>query len=183
MVPPQYMKLNLNMTLLQDLTNSSNLTLWRLNINLITSPSQVELIEKYLPKTVGILSFTKTNTISIIREAESNLSNINLDFLFDSLRKEEYLNIINEFYGKQPDVPNTKIYQVSKVLYCNIPLIDAHKLTIKILKRRNTSKYLRDSIDKIPYSVVAYILGIGNQESKIKNMIKLFSRELNQYVV
>lgn len=152
-------------------------------INLITSPSQIEIINKHLPKTVGILSFTKNNTISIIREPESNLSNIKLEFLFDSLRKEEYLKIISEFYGKLPDVPNTKIHQVSKQLYCNIPLIDAHTLTMQNLKKRNTSKYLKDCIDKIPYSIVAYVLGIGNQENKIKNMIKLFSKELNQCIV
>lgn len=152
-------------------------------VNLITSPSQIEMIEKYLPEAIGILAFTKTNTISIIREPKSNLSNINLEFLFDSLRKEEYLNIISEFYGKLPDVPNTKIHQVSKELYSNIPLTDANKLTIQILKKRNTSKYLRDCIDKIPYSVVAYALGSGGQEKKIKNMIKLFSNELNQYIV
>lgn len=152
-------------------------------INLITSPSQVELIKNHLPKTIGILSFTKKNTISIVREPKSNLSNINLEFLFESLRREEYLKIVSEFYGKLPDVPNTQIHQVSKQLYSNIPLIDAHTLTILILKQRNTSNYLKSYIDKIPYSIVAYVLGIGNQENKIENMIKLFRKELKHYIV
>jgi hypothetical protein len=151
-------------------------------INLITSPSQSEIIKKYLPDAIGLLSFTENNTISTIREPKSNLENINLEFLFDSLRKKEYLSIISKYYGKLPDVPNTKIHQISKNLYCNIPLINAHKLTIEALKKRNNSKYLKDCIDKAPYSSVAYLLGIGDQEKKIKNMIKLFSKELNHYI-
>jgi len=151
-------------------------------INLITSPSQIEIIKNHLPENVGILSFTKKNTISTIREPKSNLRNINLKFLFDSLRKEEYLNVISDFYGELPDVPNTKIHQISKKLYCSIPLISAHQLTIHVLKKRNNSKYLKDCIDRVPYSIVAYILGIGNQQNKIKNMIELFNKELYHYL-
>lgn len=152
-------------------------------INLITSPSQIEKIKNHLPKNIGILSFTKKNTISIIREPQSNFKNIDFGFLFDSLRRDEYLNIIKRFYGNLPDVPNTKIYQFSKKLYCNIPPIDAHKLTIDILKKRNSSKYLQECIDEIPKSVVVYILGLGNYQKKIKNMLRLFKNELSQCIV
>ncbi len=152
-------------------------------VNLVTSPSQVDIAKKHLPKEVGILALTKEDTISIIRKPESNLSNLNLDFLFGSLRKGEYLSIINKFYGCIPDVPNTKIYEVSKKLYCDIPLFNAYKLTIDVLKKRNDSEYLKNTIDKIPFSVVAYILSIGNQQAKIRNYISLFDQKLSCYLI
>lgn len=151
-------------------------------INVITSPSQIEKIKNILQDTIGILALTKRNTISTIREAKSNLKNINLDLLFNSLRKDEYLKIIQEFYGTIPNVPNTKIYEISKVLYCKIPIIDAYKLTISTLKKRNNSEYLKDYIKKVPYSTVAYILSIGNKEREIDNLINLFSKELSYFI-
>lgn len=151
-------------------------------VNIITSPSQVERIRNLLPDNIGILSFTKRNTISTIRAPKSNLENINLDLLFDSLRRNEYLHIIGEFYGHIPNVPNTKIHQVSKKLYLNIPLVDAIHLTNNVLKYRNNSNSLNDYIDRVPYSIVAYILGIGNRKDRIKKIIDILGKELREFI-
>lgn len=151
-------------------------------INVITSSSQIKKIKNFLPDTIGILSFTEKNTISTIREPKSNLENINLNLLFNSLRKDEYLKIIQEFYGTKPDVPNTKIYKICKELYCKIPLINAYELTINVLKKRNNSKYINDYINKAPYSIVAYILSISNQEKKIENLMNLLEKELYYFL-
>ena len=68
-------------------------------INVITSAHQSEKLRNFLPNEIGILALTDRYTISTIRNAKSNKHNINPGVLFDSLRKNEYLMTIKEYYG------------------------------------------------------------------------------------
>ena len=151
-------------------------------VNVITSPSQIDKAINCLPENIGILLFTDRNTISIIRKPKTNFQKIDPALMFDSLRKEEYLQIIKYFYGYIPDVPNTKIYSVSKELYCNIPLKEVIKLTNEELKKRNYSDFLIKHINEIPYSLVAYVLGLGNNKKRIKKTTDAFKIKLNEII-
>lgn len=151
-------------------------------VNIVITPSQLETILFRLPKNVGLILFTEKNTLSIIRKPKSNLENIKLEVLFDSLRKNEYLAIIEKYYKTIPDVPNTRIYQTCKELYCNMPLSNALKLTYAILKKRNNSEFLIDYINKIPYSVFSYVLGIDDKQNRIERIVNIFNREFKEFI-
>ncbi len=152
-------------------------------INVITSSSQVKKLDSILPDKAGILVLTNRNTISTIREAKSNRENINPDILFDSLRKAEYMRIIKEYYGTVPDVPNTQIYRECKKLFCEIPPVYAHDLTIKILKERTNSKRLKNFIDKAPSSLSAYAISICNEKDKMQKLLNRFDTYINSLFI
>ena len=136
-----------------------------------------------MPDKIGILVLTNRNTISTIREPKSNKKNINLAILFDSLRKDEYTYIVKQYYGLIPDVPNTQIYKICKELFCNIPISDAHDITINVLKKRNNTKILKDFVEQAPSSIIAYILSIGNQEKQMKQLITIFNKEIRNFII
>ncbi len=148
-------------------------------IYVITSPSQAPKLNSIIPDKAGILVLTNRNTISTIRAPKSNKENINLNILFDSLRKAEYMRIIKEYYGTVPNLPNTQIYRECKKMFCKIPPVHAHDLTIKILKRRNNSEILKDFIDKAPSSVSAYAMSICNDKNKMQKLLNRFDDDLN----
>lgn len=152
-------------------------------INVITTDRQANKISAFLPDKIGILTLTNKNTISTIRESKSNKENINLAILFDSLRKDEYTYIIKQYYGLIPDVPNTQIYKLCKELFCNIPISDAHDITINVLKKRNNTKILKDFVEQAPSSIIAYILSIGNQEKQMKKLIAIFNKEIRNFII
>jgi len=151
-------------------------------VNIITSPSQIEKAFQELPENIGILSFTDRNTISTFRKPKSNLDNINLSLLFDSLRKDEYLQIIKTYYESIPNVPNTKIFEACKKLYWEIPLEKAVKLTNEILKKRNYSNYTIQNINKVPFSLVAYVLSLGNKRNRVENTLKILNKKLIEII-
>ena len=151
-------------------------------VNIITSPSHIEKALNHLPENIGILSFTERNTISTVRRPKSNLERIDLSILFDSLRKEEYLQIINKYYGNIPDVPNTKIFNVCKQLYCDMPVKIAVELTIEVLKKRNHSDFLIQHINKIPYSLIAYVLSFGKNDRRVENFLNVINRKLIEII-
>ncbi len=152
-------------------------------INVITSASQAQKLESILPDKAGLLVLTNRNTISTIREPKSNKENLNLDILFDSLRKAEYMRIIKEHYGTVPDVPNTQIYRECKRLFCKIPPVYAHDLTIKILKARNNSKRLKNFIEKAPSSLSAYAMSICNEKDKMQKLLNRFDTNINSLFI
>lgn len=152
-------------------------------INVITSPSHAKKLDSILPNKAGILELSERNTISIIREPKSNKENINPAIFFDSLRKTEYIRIIKEYYGTIPEVPNTQIYRECKKLFCKIPNVYVHDLTIKILKGRNNSKILKAFIDKAPSSVSAYAMSISGQEKKMQKLVALFDNKIYSLLI
>lgn len=152
-------------------------------INVITSPSQAKKLDSILPDKAGILVLTNRSTISTLREPKSNKENLNPDILFDSLRKTEYMRIIKEYYGATPDVPNTQIYRECKRLFCKIPPVDVHGLTIKILKKRNNSKNLKDFINRAPSSVSAYAISICNKKNKMKKLLNQFDNDIKSQLI
>ncbi|MBA7584056.1 hypothetical protein ES708_26008 [subsurface metagenome] len=152
-------------------------------INVRTSASQASKLESILPETAGILVLTNRNFIATIREAKANKENTKPEILFDSLRKTEYTKVINEYYGSIPDVPNTMIYKECKKLFCEIPKIDAHDLTIKILRKRCNSKVLREFIDKAPSSLSAYAMSICSEKSKMQPLMARFETSVGSVLI
>jgi hypothetical protein len=153
------------------------------NINVITSGPQAIELKAKLPEYIGILVLTDKNTISTIRESKSNKDNINLGILFDSLRKNEYIKIIKEFYGTVPDVPNTIIYKECKGLFNNIPADIAHDLTFKILRERSDSITLKIFIEQAPRSLYAYAMSISDDKKKMEGLMSRFSLNIGSVLV
>jgi len=142
-------------------------------INVITSTSQATKLDSILPDSAGILALTNRNTITTIRESKSNRENTNPGILFDSLRKTEYVKVINKYFGTIPDVPNTQIYKECKKLFCKMPPEVAHDLTIEILRKRSNTKVLQEFIERAPSSLSAYAMSICSEKAKMYMAIEL----------
>ncbi len=151
-------------------------------INVITSNCQVNKLRVILPKNIGILVLTDRNTISVVREAESNVVNIDLAILYNSLRKNEYLAIVKQHYGDTPDLPNTLLFRECKKLFCQIPVETAHKLTIECLRTRGNNLLLKDYLQQIPASLTAYALNCGSNRKWIESFAQCLERPLGKYL-
>lgn len=152
-------------------------------INVITSASQVNKLKSILPDKAGILLLTNRNTISTIRESKSNRKNTNQSILFDSLRKNEYVKTIKEYFGIVPDVPNTQIYKECKKLFSKIPAELAHDLTINILRRRRNTRVLKEFIEKAPASLSAYAMSICSEKAKMRALMSRFSKNIGSVFI
>ena len=152
-------------------------------INVITSASQVNKLKSILPDKAGILLLTNRNTISTIRESKSNRKNTNPSILFDSLRKNEYVKAIKEYFGIVPDVPNTQIYKECKELFSKIPAELAHDLTINILRRRRNTRVLKAFIEEAPASLSAYAMSICSQKAKMRALMSRFSKNIGSVFI
>ncbi len=127
-------------------------------VYVISVSNQTNKIKQHIATGIGLMELTPRNTIRIIRKAESGRKKVSPNIIFDSLRKSEYLSIINEFFGSVPQVPNTQIYKECKKKFITLPPEIAHDSMVNHLKRRGKNKTLRSFIGATPYSLKAFAL-------------------------
>jgi len=127
-------------------------------INIVTVEAKVDIIKKLVDDDVGIIILTDKYTLRSIRKAKSRLKSLDKVALFNMLRKDEYLKIIQEQFRCIPNVPNTKIYTAAKELFISLSVEEAHNEVLKSLKTRNNHKNLIENIKKFPDSLKIAII-------------------------
>jgi hypothetical protein len=145
-------------------------------INVIASSSQISKIEKTMNESVGIMELTPRNTIKTIREASSRKHLVEQGVIFDSLRKNEYLSIIQERFGFIPEVPNTQIHSKCKSLFLTLSPNEAHDLMVEALKTRGNSSILKEFINSIPYSLKAFALNSRLNKADKNRLLDLLDK-------
>lgn len=105
-------------------------------VSIVTTHKYInELSQRYSSNPYGIIEFTK-GELQEHKTAESNTDFLSHEAIFKAIRKEEYLNIVKNYFGILPAVPNTQIFQECLKLVKNIPILEFQKLVIGQLKKR-----------------------------------------------
>jgi hypothetical protein len=136
-------------------------------VYIVTSPKHVnKLIELYVNSTIGIVELTSRNALKTIKEATSNVSSFNYETLFKTLRKREYLELIDEYYNFVPEVSNTRIFKECFALAKKIEISMFQKLVVNKLKSRNISNPKKIQEKAIPESLkhICYTLDFSKNE-------------------
>jgi len=136
-------------------------------VYIVTNSKHInKLIELYKTSTIGIVELTSRNALKTIKEAESNVSTFNHETLFKTLRKQEYLEIIEEYFKFIPEVSNTLIFKECLILAKKIEVSLFQKLVINKLKSRNVSNPIEIKEKSIPESLkhICYTLNFSKNE-------------------
>ena len=145
-------------------------------INVITSNSQLDKVARVVSEDIGLVVLTDRYTISTVREPASFKRTVRPEVIFDSLRRNEYEQIIKEQFGEVPQVSNARMYQTCRELFSGLDPTKAHDSMVVVLKKRDNSKRLRDFILSVPESLTASSLscklGVAEQTrfSQLLNM-------------
>ncbi|MEC7784997.1 MAG: sce7726 family protein [Bacteroidota bacterium] len=124
-----------------------------------------KLLDLYSQSEIGIIELTKRNALKEIKGAsESKL--LEIETLFKTLRKDEYLEIILKYYGSIPNVPNTLIFRECMALSKRIPILEFQKLVIEVLKKRTISNPEILLSEEVPQSLkhICYNLDLSKRE-------------------
>jgi hypothetical protein len=136
-------------------------------VYIVTSSRYIDkLLIDYSNSTIGVIEFTQRNTFKEHKKAESNSSYFNHLTIFKTLRKAEYLDIVNNYFGCIPDVPNTKIFRTCFDLISSIEVTEFQKLTFNKLKKRKIKCPDLLESEKTPFELkqICYALDFSEQE-------------------
>lgn len=124
-----------------------------------------KLTQLYGNSEIGIIELTKRNALKEIKVAEEN-QRIDIETLFKTLRKEEYIEVISKYYNAIPNVPNTLIFRECLNLAKKIPVLEFQKLVIEVLKKRTISNPNLLLSEDVPDSLkhICYNLNLSKKE-------------------
>lgn len=135
-------------------------------LNVVISRKHLSRVKRIIPSNAGIYVLDEKNKINLEREAISNLQNLTHKTLFYSLRKPEYLYIIERKFGFVPKIPNTQIFAYCYNLFTNIDIQEAHYLVTEALKLRQFKDEQIRLIKSLPESLKC--ISISKRYNKLK---------------
>lgn len=122
-------------------------------IYVFTHPKKIDTLKKVIDKTVGILILNEVGEIVTLRDAKSNKKNVNPEYVFNLLRKEEYINIIRKHFGEIPDVTPVNLFNECKKLFIKLSPETAHDYMVEELRNRRLPNYKEDLYTNLPDSL------------------------------
>jgi len=134
---------------------------------IVTNTKYVNSILKlYKEDTIGIVEYTNKKTLKEIKPAIEDNRHLEYETLFKSLRKNEYLELVNNYFGFIPNVPNTLIFKECLNLVKTIEITIFQKLVLKQLKKRKIKFPDLLKSTETPYELkyLCYSLDFNKQE-------------------
>ncbi len=126
------------------------------HVCVVTSEDQYEKVCSILENSsVGICILTNRNTLSLRKEPIQDNSKLNSKVIFKLLHKREFERIILDYYGSLPETSPVFYYDECLEVFQKIPIVDAYRLTLKELKKRN--KVIVEEFKKVPYELKSLI--------------------------
>lgn len=108
------------------------------NVCVVTCESNYGRIKSVLKDTcVGICILTNNNTLSIRKNPIADDSKLEYSTMFKMLRKEEFENILLNYYGELPVTKQVNYYSECYGLFQTIEMEIAYRYMLKELKKRN----------------------------------------------
>jgi len=119
-------------------------------VSIVASEKHIDKLLVRAPSSVGIICLTDKGRLKNIRKAVSGKANLSRSLIFDSLQKNEYLQIINDSLGITPDVSNTEMYTECKKIFETIEIHESHEFIVSVLKARNMNSKTKELIVSVP---------------------------------
>lgn len=147
------------------------------NIYIVTHINLIEKFSKEIDERIGLIALTENNTLRTIRESTSNTDNLDSSVMIKCLRKKEYTNIIEKYFGEIPQTTPVKYFSTCHELFHQIPVDKLHDMMLVELKKRTIKekeKFKSDSIAPIEFKYLLWNLDYdASYYSKIEHLMKI----------
>lgn len=132
------------------------------------------------PREIGVMSLTRWNRITTVRQAASRPECVCPITIFDSLRTTEARDILQRLGTEIPETPNTKLHAVMRELFAAQDPIAVHHEMVQVLKRTRTLAPFSGLIDQLPTSLQPVALSIRCRRDDYQRLITAVQTPLEQ---
>jgi hypothetical protein len=134
---------------------------------IVTDSKYIDILySRYKNKPCGIIELTDKENLKVHKEANEDSSHYDYETIFKLLRKAEYLEIIRNYFGNIPDVPNIKIFKTCLSMLKNIDIMEFHKIAFKVMQKRKVKhpEYLMNNKTPFELKYACYSLDLTIQQ-------------------
>lgn len=148
-------------------------------INVVVSDKYLDAVLCAVPEEVGVILLSKRGTFREIRSAQIINTPIDTGVLMRSLRREEYLSLVESLFGESPDVSNTEIFRECERLLASAASDRVRTEFRKVIRR--TRALDKDFILSLPASLIVAGVEFGLTRKArlclVENMSSILSKE------
>lgn len=139
------------------------------HVCVVTCEKNLEKISKLLGNTsVGICILSDKNTLKFPKEPKENNDNLSHGALFKVLRKKEFEEIINTYYGNLPSTTQVFYYDECFRMFLSIPISVLYPMVLAQLKKRN--HIIKEYYQDVPYELKSLLYFYNAKERDYLNL-------------
>lgn len=142
-------------------------------IYVVCSGKNVDEVLESIDEYIGVLVLTDKNYFKEIKTAKKNPNSLDKQLLMNSLRKEEYTELVKRLGFNIPNVPNSELFTVCSdyVLKIEDDVISA--CFTKLLKQTRANK--QSLIEKLPKSLTNAVISYQFTKKQEEALINIFN--------
>jgi hypothetical protein len=135
----------------------------------VSKKHETKIFEKYQNSPIGIIVFSNDNKLETVKSANNFVKRFDHGIIFKTLRKQEYLEIVQDYFGKIPLIPNTQIFKESLKLISKIDVCEFQEQVRTKLKLRSLRCPTLLESPKTPKELkhICYTLNLSENEYEL----------------
>jgi len=126
----------------------------------VVPSSKVTKVLHIIPETVGVYELTDKYSLSVIKEASSNIENVCKHQILNSMRQSELLSLIRDKFDYIPVKSPSQQKKDCIELFLSFDKETAHKSFVSTLKARQLREFEKNIIKTLPRSLTSLILSL-----------------------
>jgi len=130
-------------------------------VYVVCSPRHADNIEKSLPEYTGLIILEPGVGLNIERKAIRQISTIEPDTIFLSLRKSDYETIISRRFGSLPGKQAGDYWKLCRALFSSLSKADAYEAFLEVLRHRFVSGLDQVAVEALPSALSHLYFNIG----------------------
>ncbi|RRN45490.1 hypothetical protein EHV23_04680 [Lautropia dentalis] len=148
-------------------------------INIITNEEHMKEVLNTVPDNIGLLRLSNRYQITSVRTSKESLDAINSGAIFDSLRNDEQIAILQKMGIETPTLPNTKRHHELRRIFTTLDPYMAHKEMVRTLKQTRSLANQTNFIDHLPVSLQSAALSVTLRQSDQTRLIAAVNTPLH----
>lgn len=146
------------------------------HVAVLTDKDNRKSIETKLgDSSVGIYLLSERDRISCVKKPQCYMEQLDTGEIFKVMNKEEYEELLLQFYDELPDVPPVRYYRECKKMFCKLSISESYPAFLKVLKKRN--KIIIDEFVKIPYELKSLIYFSRYKQTDYQNLNQFLQKK------
>lgn len=148
-------------------------------VSVVTTENHLSKVQATVPDAVGIFKLSARGSLSEVKPADVSDREVDVEILMSSLRKKEYLMLVEHIFGEVPVIYNGSTYDACKDLLATVDSIILREAFCSVLKE--TRKIDSGFVGALPSNLLAagieYKFSAAGRTGLVNNLSAIFSKE------
>lgn len=149
-------------------------------VYIIAGVAHIDSILEMTSENIGIMSLSRWNRITTIREVKEDTTHLSAEVMFDSLRLSEATHILDMMNINYPNLPNTLIRTELRRIYSYLDPKDVQEKMIGTLKKTRNLAPMGSLLSSMPLALQTMALMVQLRNKDHSRLIETLNKPIDE---